>query len=245
MTRTRLILLILAGFLALALVAVLLLVRNLDSLVAKAVERHGTAVAGTDVRVQEVEIGLRAGTGALHGLTVANPPGFSPQPIFTFADILVNLDTDTLTNEVPVVDQIRILAPTFHLEVDAQGRSNLEVVRDNLRRHSAARPRLPDRQEPTRLLIRQLLITEGSGVLDLSAFGGGRHQATLPPITLNDLGGAQGLTPEALGEAVLTALIDALQQSALRQKIEKEVRGRLEEEGGRLRQRLEQEILGR
>jgi uncharacterized protein involved in outer membrane biogenesis len=245
MTRTRLILAILAGLLVLAVVAVLLLVRNLDSLVARAVERHGSAVAGTAVRVQEVEIGLRAGTGAMRGLTVANPPGFSQQPIFTFGDILVNLDIDTLTNEVPVVEQIRILAPAFHLEVDAQARSNLEVMRDNLRRHSAARQRQPERKEPVRLLIRQLLITEGSGVLDLTAVGGDRHQATLPAITLNNLGGEQGLTPEALAEAVLAALTDALQQSALRQKIEKDVRGRVEEEAGKLRQRLEREIMGR
>jgi hypothetical protein len=245
MTRTRLILAILAGLLVLAVVGVLVLVRNLDSLVARAVERHGSAVAGTTVRVQEVEIGLRAGTGVMRGLTVANPPGFSPQPIFTFADILVNLDTDTLTDEVPVIEQIRILAPTFHLEVDAQARSNLEAIRDNLRRHSAARQRQPEKTEPVRLLIRQLLITEGSGVLDLTAVGGGRHQATLPAITLNDLGGERGLTPEAFSEAVLTALIEALQQSALRQEIEKGVRGRLEEEAGRLRQRLEREIIGK
>jgi hypothetical protein len=245
MTRTRLILLILAGLLALAVVAVVVLVRNLDAIVARAIERHGSAAAGTTVQVQNVEIGLRAGTGQVRGLTVANPPGFSPQPVFTLGDIALRLDTATLTDEVPVIDEIRIAAPTFLFEVDPQARTNLEVIRNNLRQHAAARQREPGRAEPVRLFIRRLLITKGSGVLDLTAIGGSRHEAKLPAVTLSDLGGEQGVTPDDLAEAVLAALVEALEQSAVRGEIEEGVRRRLEEEAGRLEQRLEREILGR
>jgi hypothetical protein len=51
--------------------------------------------------------------------------------------------------------------------------------------------------------------------------------------------------PDDLAEAVLAALVEALEQSAVRREIEEGVRRRLEEEAGQLQQKLEREILGR
>ncbi len=243
MRQVRIVLLVLAGIIIILAVILFMVVRNLDALVKTAIERYGSEATGTSVQVRQVDIGLRAGRGEVQGLTVANPPGFAPEPIFRLDDITLRIDTGTITSDLPVVEEIRIGSPSFLYQVDAQGQANLSMIRDNLRQYSEQRERRdrPD-AEPTRLLIRELTVEQGQGIVDLSAVGGGRHELTLPSLTLTDVGGAEGVTPEALGEAVIAALIRNLEQSAARREIEGAVRRRLEDEAGRLQEELERRI---
>ena len=101
---------------ALAVVAIVFLVKNLDALVERAIEKYGSAAAGTAVRVSAVDIGLQEGRGAIRGLTVANPPGFAAEPLFALGEIALDLDTASLTAEVPVIESIKIGARRFALK---------------------------------------------------------------------------------------------------------------------------------
>ncbi len=77
-------------------IAVLLLVlagvlffvfRNLDSIVKSAIEKYGSEITKTAVRVSSVKIKLSSGKGAIKGLTVSNPKGFSSSNIFSLGKI--------------------------------------------------------------------------------------------------------------------------------------------------------------
>ena len=73
------------------------LMQNIDGIVKDLVEQVGTETTGTEVRVADVSINLGEGSATLSGLTVANPPGFSAEPLFSLGSIKVAIDTASLT----------------------------------------------------------------------------------------------------------------------------------------------------
>jgi hypothetical protein len=244
MKKSRIVLLIIAVLIVLAGAAIFFLIRNLDSIVEAAIEKYGTVAAGTPVQVQNVQIGLNEGRGSVRGLTVDNPAGFSDRDIFSLGEIVLDLDTASLTSELPVVEEIRIGEPALLFELNESAKSNLDILKKNIRQISERRQKEggeAEKDQP-RLLVRRLTIEGGQGILDLTAVGGREVQAKLPPITLTDIGGEQGVTPTALGEAVLAALIKNLEQAAVRHGVQEAVRDRLEEEAGRLEEKLDEKI---
>ena len=244
MKKSRIILPIIAILIVITAAGLYFLIRNLDAIVEAAIEKYGTIAAGTPVKVQAVRIGLKEGRGSVKGLTVANPPGFSDRDIFSLGEIVLALDTASLTSELPVVEEIRIAGPALLFEVNQSAKSNLDVLKQKLGQIGERRKKegAEAEKDQPRLLVRRLTIEGGEGTLDLTAVGGKRYQAKLPPVSLSDIGGREGVTPTALGEAVLAALIKSLEQAAVEQGVNEAVRGRLEKEAGRLQEKLDEKI---
>jgi len=246
MKKAKIILLILTGLAVLAVAAIFFLVQNLDAMVKSAIEKYGSEAAGATVRVQTVRIELKSGRGSIQGLTVANPTGFSSERIFSLGEISLELDPASLTTNLPMVKEIRIDAPTFRYEVNAQAQTNLGAIKQNLKRFSAGRSQASrpatEKNGEKRLFVKRLTIAGGQGTLDLSAVGGKMLTAKMPPVTLTDIGGRQGLPPAALGEAVLSALLKNLEETAARQGVEQALRGKLGEGAGRLQQELDEKL---
>jgi len=111
MTRTRKYLMILAAAGLLLAVALAFLLTNLDWLVKTAIERYGTQATGTAVRVGRVAFSPTNGQGAIEGLTVANPPGYSAPHILSLDGISVRMSPRAFTANPVVIDDIRITSP--------------------------------------------------------------------------------------------------------------------------------------
>ena len=69
------------------------LASNLDGLVKQIIERTGSELTGTAVRLGAVEIDLTSGRGTLRNLRVANPDGFSGADVFSLGAILFEIVT--------------------------------------------------------------------------------------------------------------------------------------------------------
>ena len=106
------VILILVIFIAGALYYVL---TNLDSLVKGAIEKYGSQVTQTAVRVDSVKITLTEGAGAINGLTIANPQGFDAAHAFSLAQISTKIDPQNVTGDPIIIDDITIRAPGPHL----------------------------------------------------------------------------------------------------------------------------------
>ena len=90
-------------FLVLILAAVgagVYLLQNLDGIVKEVIEKVGSDVTGTNVRVDEVKIDLQGGAATLTGLTIANPAGFSEGNLFSMEAIRVIIDVASMTSPV-------------------------------------------------------------------------------------------------------------------------------------------------
>ncbi|UCE87552.1 MAG: hypothetical protein JSU66_07515, partial [Deltaproteobacteria bacterium] len=170
--------------------AVWFVTSRLDSLVAALVERYGTEIAGTPVRVGSVKIDLRAGRGTIGGLRVANPEGYSRGDAFQLGEITLDIALGTLTSSPVVIDELVVGAPEVRFELNAQGRSNVQVIQANVDRYSAASPGGADAEaaragegEALRLRIAKFTFEDGRLRADVSAVDPDREpvEAELPP----------------------------------------------------------------
>ena len=219
---------------------VFVLVGNLDGLVKKAIEEYGSKAAGTAVTVASVHIDLGQASGTLRGLNVANPPGFGTTPLFRLGEVVLKLDPASLSGQTPTLDEIRIQAPELNFTVNAAGQPNLTVFKKGI--SSGGTGGETGSESKTHLRVKTLSILDAGATIDLTAVGGKTYSGKLPPLTLKDLGGVQGVTPEQLGRLVLTTLSEELQKEAARQGIDAALQKQLDSVGGKLQRKLDEKL---
>ena len=128
----------LAVLAAIIVAAVIFLLSSLDSIVAGAIEKYGSQVTQTPVRVSSVSIDLKSGSGAINELRVGNPAGFKAPDILTLGGISTRIDTASVTQDPIVIDEISISAPRVVYEINKAGASNIKVLEQNIAASSGA-----------------------------------------------------------------------------------------------------------
>jgi hypothetical protein len=194
--------------------AVLFLHSNLDSIVKAAIEKYGTAAAQSEVRLDSVKLSVTSGEGALTGLSVGNPKGFTSPKVLSMGVVSVKLDTASITGNGPVIiKEIIIDKPDVHFEATNTGSTNLQALEKNLMASSHAPAASPaaggnavKQGEGRKIIITDLYIRNGQ--VDIS------HPmlkqpltAPLPPIHLANIGKDNGgATPAQVAEQVLASI---------------------------------------
>ena len=191
---------------------------HLDAIVKEEIERRGSALTQTDVRVGGVTVSLRDGTASLQNLSVANPPGFTAPYAFELGGISVRIALHSLLSDPLVIEEIRIDAPRVTCELASGGKSNIERIR-----HATEHPGEPAtpggtpaargkadkaaRAPGRRLIIQMLSMRDGEVHVDARAVGGPDRIESLPGFELTDIGVKQGgATPAQVGRIVITAI---------------------------------------
>jgi hypothetical protein len=210
------------------------LLTSLDAIVERAIERYGSEITGTAVRVASVDISLSSGRGTVRGLSIANPEGFSRDSAFELGEIALQIDVATVASSPVVIDEIRIGAPAVLFEVNQAGAANIDVIRKNAARGEAAAPE--EEGEPLRLAIRQFSLNRGEIHADANAVGGEEAELKLPPLAQSRIGGSRGATPDEIGRILVVALTRQVATTIAAQQIgsylEKKIDEKLEGEAG-------------
>ena len=199
-------------------VAVLSVLQSLDYIVKAAIERYGSEITGTAVRVSSVDISLTSGRGTLTGLTIANPSGFSSTNAFSLGQITLQLDTGTVTSNPVVIKEIGIGAPRVNYEVNDTGSVNVDVIRKNVEQFQASpgsgkkggdgTSGDAGKDHPMKLIIDELSVRDGQVKIKADALADQELTAELPAIHLAEIGKSTGgATPGQVGEIVLVALV--------------------------------------
>lgn len=209
--------------------AIIFLVSNLDSLVAKMIEKHGSEATGTSVAVSGVEISLREGRGSIRGLEIANPEGFSPQKAFSLDDITLDIDIESLRGEPVVIEEIRVKAPVVFAEITKTGSSNIDQLRKNVQENARGGTEEGDgtESEAKRLRIKKFVFEEGEIRIDGSALGIKERIVKLPEIRMNDIGGEKGATPNEIAVIVLRSVASEAASSVARSGVDELIKEKL------------------
>ncbi len=232
---------------------VFFLLSNLDDLVKSAIETYGSQATQTRVQVNSVKIGLQDGSGAIYGLRVGNPPGFSAPQVFSLGEISTQLDLDSISREVVVIKQITVRGPEVFFELNEAGKTNLDALKQNMSSPagsgSTGRASSASESGPQpKLLIRNLLFADGkihARVVPLNK----DYELNLPEIELANLGGTQGATPQQIAEQILKVLTDRslaeIQKQGIDQykaQLKNEVNKRLDAEKKKLDKKIRDKV---
>lgn len=209
MTRTRKFLVIIAAMGLLLAAAVIFLWTNLDWLVKNAIERYGSQATGTAVRVDSVTLSPAQGKGAINGLTVANPRGYSAPHILSLGGISVRIAPRAITANPVVIDDIRIAAPLVVYEMNDDHIANVDALKKNMGTDQPAKSenKKSAKDEGKRLRIRRLVIENARVDIRIAGLGGRPRTIALARLEMTDIGGKNGAPPEHVAKQIVTAVL--------------------------------------
>jgi hypothetical protein len=216
----------------LLLATLVFLFAGLGAAVKAVVERVGSDVTQTDVRLREAEISLTNGEGTLRGLTVGNPKGFATDYAFDLGEIRLKIEPKSVTSDVIHVREIAILSPRVMYEIDGAARTNVGMIRDNVTSYGGGGKRPAEEKPPRpedgkRFIVDDLSIRGARVDVNAAALVGKSRGQDLPEIHLTDLGkGKGGVTGAELAQVIVEELADAAIQAVKSAGLE-----RLKEEG--------------
>lgn len=226
---------------------------NLDAIVAAAIEKYGSEATHTAVRVDGVKIILKQGSGAIHGLTVANPKGFGLSHAFSLTEIKVGINLQSLKQEPYVIDEITVRSPQVFFEINKDKKNNLNELKKRL---SVGKPTDKPEQEADqtadkapRLIIRRILFTDGNIKAIVVPLDNKEYNLKLPTLRMSDLGGKNGSTPTELAKEIIDRLIDQAKKAIKEKGIDVEVdklkakaKMKVEEEKAKLKEKGDAEL---
>ena len=191
---------------------------NLDSLIEAAIEKYGTAAIQAPVTVESVALSPTSGSGAINGVVVGNPPGFTTPDAFRLGIISVAVDIATLTQNPVVIKEIVIAAPQVTYE-RGSGTGNLETIRDNVQKYAGTggtTQTAPAEGEPRKVIIENLHVRDGNVTVAASALQGRTLSTGLPAIHLRDIGKDKGgATPAEVAQRVVGAIAEQSARAGL------------------------------
>jgi hypothetical protein len=213
------------------------LLSSINSIVARAIEKHGSEVTDTSVGVSGVDISLREGRGSIDGLRVASPDGYDARDAFTLGNISVDIDVKSVTDNPIVIDEIRITAPVVSAEFNEKGTSNIDEIRKRVQGYTAGSGSGENedgsgRGEQKRIRISTFVFEKGRIEVDASDLGIEKRSVDLPEIRLTNIGGANGAPPDAIAKEIVNAVTKKVTREIAGSEVEKLIKDQLGESLG-------------
>ena len=215
---------------------------RLDSVVVSTVERYGSAVTGTDVSVDGVDLALTAGRAHFTGLTIDNPRGYDTDYAVRIGTATVALDVGSLAGTVPVVNELELDGALINAE-QRDAASNLT----DIQKHATAGSGDASAAEPGRIIVEQFRL-RNARVLVTSEYLTKPEELPLGDVIVRNIGSATGgATYSEAAEAMLTPVLAAARsaaeerlRSAAGQRLSEAARKELDEESEGLREKADE-----
>lgn len=197
----------LLSFLMLAVVAIFCIAvatvyLSISSVIATTIEKYGSAISGTTVKLKDADFSPTSGETSITGLTVGTPPGFTAEPAFFAPTVNILIDPQTLGHDAIVIRRLEMVAPEITYEV-RNGNDSLRALRRNIET-AAAKERngpliqtLPDQTTAAKFIIEDLYIKKAVVIVEADQLSGRRATALLDDIYLKDIGREEGGLPPA------------------------------------------------
>ncbi len=195
---------------------------SLNDFIKNQIETVGTQVTEQAVTVKAVDIKLTSGAGSILGINLANPKTYSQPNAFSLGEVTLDINLESLTSSPIIIDAIVIKSPQAFVQMTQTGGSNIQEILDAIERNTPkGEAQTADKEsapasstEEPKIKVSKIVLAGTSLSLDLSAFGNKEHSATLPDITLNNVGGEAGLPASQLGSEIVKQALSNIWKKA-------------------------------
>lgn len=236
-----------SALLVIVVAAAIYILSSLDSLVAGAIEKYGSQVTRTPVKVSSMSIDLKSGAAGMKQLSVGNPDGFSSPDIFTLGGISTRLDVASVGNDPIVIEEIRIDKPVVFYEINKAGKSNIKELQKNIEQSTGGGgEKTADKSGSSgpKVVIRKLVIEGGEIDAKVAALGDKSHSASLSRIQLNNIGdpSSGGVTGAEVTRQVMKAIIAEVGPAVATLGLDKYVGKTLEEARSLVNEKVQKQL---
>jgi hypothetical protein len=213
-------------------ILVVIVLKNLDDIVKAVIEKVGTDVTGVDVSVGSVKIKLSEGSAAIRNLRMANPPGYSDEPMIDFGELSLKADFEN-----SVIEKINVVSPHFQFEQKG-ATSNFQEVQKNIEKRSEGKPEEEEEpvekkevveEEPTVIQI-DLFEIKDARVTFISDLEDEPKELIIESLPFKNLKG----TGEEIAQQLMSQLVKQIIKEVTNEFIKKEVHKAIGDEAGGL-----------
>ncbi len=219
----KIVLWIVAAFVALLVGVGLYVVLASGGLVKDAIENYAPDYLGADVRVDAVDLSLKEGSGEIRGLQIDNPRGFDGGQAMKLGKIRLVLDPAQITPELVVLKQVQI--DGAEISAIAKGKAtNLQQLMDNVLAAVGSEGSTDAAGPGTKLIIDRLDFTNAKTSASSDILGD--LAVDIPDIHLRDIGRASnGATVGEVIEQVLAPVYRSVSKEMIAQGLDLDVEG--------------------
>ncbi|MBL6689343.1 MAG: hypothetical protein ISP91_03010 [Pseudomonadales bacterium] len=211
------------------------LLQNLEGIVKSLIEEIGTETVGQKVSVADVKIKLGEGSASISGLTVANPPGYSNEPVFSLDNISVSIDAGSITGPVYVINEISVDGVSVLAEQKGVS-TNVQTLLDGMPSTEGGEAAPAESSAGSDVLLAIGKVNFANGSMELRSDQFENQKVELKRLNLRNLGTPEnGLTPEQIGYEVTNQLVDQIKDAvtdAIAQYAKKEAEKKVREKIG-------------
>jgi hypothetical protein len=194
---------------AIAGVVVSRVVGNLDDIIKQVIESAGSQAVGSSVTLDSAKLTLTDGRGELHGLTIANPPGYDSDYAFRMQQVALEVDPSSITGSVIVIREVLIDGAVLLAEQKGTS-TNLKDLLDGMNSGSAepagTQPEPAGSGDDVRLMVEQFSFINNTATLITSQWGD--KTLDIPDIKISNIGDPEtGLSPDQLASQMTSILV--------------------------------------
>lgn len=191
----------------------------LGPIVTKAVNTVGPKITGTRVELDAAKVSPFTGGATLAGLFVGNPEGWTGDKAFYLGEVRASVQPTSLLGDHVVVNEVYIDGPEFVYEKRLLGGSNIDALLKQIEDNTGGGTKQPTPAEPDAKPAKPMKFAVKSFVLKNAKasliVGGATVTVPLPPITITDLGVAEGgITADQVAAKVLQRVLAQLGTAA-------------------------------
>jgi hypothetical protein len=204
-------------------ILVMTLLGNLNGIVKGVIEKVGTSVTGVPVTVGAVDIKIREGSAGIQKLSVANPAGFSSDPMLDFGELAVKLNVKS-----KVINHVKVASP--HILFEQKGKtSNFQTLQENMagdepkeETPAEEKPAPAEEGEPAIIQIDLIEITDAQ-VKVISDQLPEPKNITIESMTFKDLKGTGAEIGKQIMGQLTTQIIKEVSAQALKGELDKAI----------------------
>jgi hypothetical protein len=184
----------------------------LDPLVGSAIEKGSTYATGVETRVGGVDASFFSGRFGIRDLSLANPPGFRPEPFVRLASARATWQSGSILSDTIQMDELLLDGVELNLERVGSGTNYGKILANLEKLSSGDKGNTAASQGGRQLAIRKIEIRNVRAGLRLSGvpLASGSMEVEAPSIVIDDFR-SDGSTTEIvarLTRAVLQAILE-------------------------------------
>ena len=198
---------------------------NLGGLIKTAMETYGSEATQAQVKVASVNLSLTSGEGAISGISIGNPKGYSAANAFALGLVSMKVDVGSVTKNPVVIKEIVIDKPQLVYEMATDGSSNLQAIQKNVNAYAAKmgagggaagqKPAAGSKEPERKIIIENLYVRNGQIAASHALLKGKQISTGLPTIHLTNIGKAKGgATPAEIANDVIGAISQQASKAA-------------------------------
>ncbi|MBT4365235.1 MAG: hypothetical protein HN737_12325 [Desulfobacterales bacterium] len=193
-------------------VAVLVILGNIDRIVKEGVNRTGPMILKAPVSINDVDISFFSGSGKLSEIIVGNPKGYKTDYAFQMESIMIDLDVGSVASEKIHVKNILIDSPSIIFE-GGFTKNNLKQLQANAKNFTGVDKESAKEQEKTvkskkdstgkKIQIDYIKIENASISVSMAGLGDNKFTIPLPMLEIKDIGKEEEATiSDAIDEII-------------------------------------------